>query len=349
MAVSLRDRAGRLANLGGAAVSLSLMLGVGVWGYQLVMRDVTGIPVVRAVTGDMRVAPENPGGDVAQHRGLAVNTVAAVGEAAPPEDRLMLAPRNEGLTDEDLATQPMAEAGEVRALDPDTTEVAAALPADDAIAEPPRRMNATEILALADRIAAGADPITATLDDTTVAPLVTLDGAEIDTAPDTAPDVVSPTDAVALALAEALAGDDGADANPVDATLMTASLRPMARPTAQPVSDAASAPVVADTTDASVTPAAALLQGGDALPIGTKLVQLGAFPTTDAAQSEWTKLNRRFAQFMDGKEPLIQLASSNGADFYRLRLSGFEDLGDAKRFCAALDAGRAPCVPVIVR
>jgi len=45
-------RAGALVNYAGAAVSLALIVGVGVWGYKLVVRDVSGIPVVRAMAGD---------------------------------------------------------------------------------------------------------------------------------------------------------------------------------------------------------------------------------------------------------------------------------------------------------
>ena len=75
------SRVSNLTNFAGAALSLALIIGVGVWGYKLVVRDVSGIPVVRAMEGDMRVAPENPGGEIAPHAGLAVNEVAALGEA----------------------------------------------------------------------------------------------------------------------------------------------------------------------------------------------------------------------------------------------------------------------------
>ena len=50
-------RVANLANWTGAAVSLALMCGVGVWGYKLLVRDVTGIPVVQAMEGPMRIAP----------------------------------------------------------------------------------------------------------------------------------------------------------------------------------------------------------------------------------------------------------------------------------------------------
>jgi len=82
-----------MTNFAGALVSLALIAGVSVWGYKLVMRDVSGIPVVRATAGEMRVRPEEPGGQLALNTGLSVNEVAAAGEAAPPADRLVLAPR----------------------------------------------------------------------------------------------------------------------------------------------------------------------------------------------------------------------------------------------------------------
>lgn len=62
-------RIATLTNWAGAAVSLALIAGVGVWGYKLVMRDVTGIPVVQAMEGPMRIAPEDPGGTLARPSG----------------------------------------------------------------------------------------------------------------------------------------------------------------------------------------------------------------------------------------------------------------------------------------
>ncbi len=95
----------KLTNLAGAAVSLALVVGIGVWGYKLLVRDVSGIPLVRAVAGEMRVRPEVPGGQLAKHQGLSVNTVAAIGEADKPADQVRLAPEQIYLTDED---QPMS-------------------------------------------------------------------------------------------------------------------------------------------------------------------------------------------------------------------------------------------------
>ncbi len=92
-----------LLNWAGAALSLGLVIGAGVWGYELLVRDVTGVPVVRAVEGPMRIQPDNPGGRQAAHQGLAVNTVAAQGSAGRPADRFVLAPPPIELGEEDAA------------------------------------------------------------------------------------------------------------------------------------------------------------------------------------------------------------------------------------------------------
>ncbi len=99
----------RLMHLAGAATSAVLLVGAVWWGYELAVRDVTGVPVMRALGGAMRVAPADPGGDVAGHQGLSVNAVAAAGTAAPLPDQLYLAPHAETLAAEDAAglAQPM--------------------------------------------------------------------------------------------------------------------------------------------------------------------------------------------------------------------------------------------------
>jgi SPOR domain len=96
-------RMGRLVHIAGGITSVALVLGAVVWGYKLAVRSVEGIPIVRALEGPMRVAPEVPGGSVADHQGLAVNAVAEIGTAAPLPDQLTLAPRPVELQDEDVA------------------------------------------------------------------------------------------------------------------------------------------------------------------------------------------------------------------------------------------------------
>jgi hypothetical protein len=87
------NRTKQLVNIAGAVCSVGLLAGMGVWGYQLAVRDVSGVPVMRALAGPMRLAPVDPGGDQASHQGLSVNAVAATGSSAPVADQLTLAPR----------------------------------------------------------------------------------------------------------------------------------------------------------------------------------------------------------------------------------------------------------------
>jgi hypothetical protein len=96
-------RGGHFLHIAGGLTSMALVIGGLVWGYKLAVRNVEGIPIVRAMEGAMRVAPETPGGEVAENMGLAVNDVAAVGAATPLPESLTLAPREVELTAEDIA------------------------------------------------------------------------------------------------------------------------------------------------------------------------------------------------------------------------------------------------------
>lgn len=311
--VSGAQRAGALVNFAGAAVSCALIVGVGVWGYKLVVRDVSGIPVVRAMAGEMRILPENPGGEVSDHTGLSVNAIAGVGEAAAPEDSVALAPVAARLADEDLEAQPTAEASEMQAVDPvaptqaPEMQVLAALNAAQMVDAP---LSTTDILALADQIAAGAAPLTSLSAGTDVAPTLSL-GGQVADGPVIAPSVRG----------------------------VSVSLRPTPRPSSLriPVT-----PAAAPTPDAAAVTTAAFA-------VGTSLVQIGAFPSADVAAAQWAVLQGRFGAAMDGKTRVIQAATSGGKTFYRLRAQGFGDLSDARRFCAALVAEGADCIPVVVR
>ncbi|MEW9918697.1 SPOR domain-containing protein [Marimonas sp. MJW-29] len=120
-----------MTNISGALVSLALVIGIGIWGYKLLVRDVSGIPVVRAASGEMRVRPEEPGGELARHQGLSVNAVAAEGVAAKPADRLILAPKPLDLTEDDHVTPAAmvatAQQDQAAPAPVDQTEIAEAL------------------------------------------------------------------------------------------------------------------------------------------------------------------------------------------------------------------------------
>lgn len=110
---------------------------------------------------------------------------------------------------------------------------------------------------------------------------------------------------------------------------------------------------IAQTTPVSVTNAvqtsATAEVSIDELPKGTRLVQLGAYASTDVARSEWARIGGKFTDFFAGKRMVIQEAVSGGKTFFRLRAEGFQDLAEARRFCSALTAAQADCIPVEVR
>ncbi|MFU8834328.1 SPOR domain-containing protein [Roseovarius autotrophicus] len=252
-------------------ISLALVGGIGIWGYGMVMRDVSGVPVVRALEGPMREAPEEPGGHPAAHQGLAVNRIAADGAAEPPPDQVIIAPQPLDLVAEDSPN-----------LAPDPARVAP-------VARPQP-----------------ADVHLAVVRE----------------------EVVEPIPAPAPILVAAVSGGLGQ------------SLRPRPRPaTADPVAFALAAATGAPTGD--VEP--------ESLPIGTRLAQLGAYESAEVARAEWDRLSARLGDLLDGKSRVVQRAESGGRTFYRLRAVGFEDLADARRFCSALQAEKADCIPVVTR
>ena len=69
---ALPPQSATILNWIGAALSLALLIGVCAWGYRLMVRDVSGVPVVQALAGPMRISPDDPGGRRAAHQGLAV-------------------------------------------------------------------------------------------------------------------------------------------------------------------------------------------------------------------------------------------------------------------------------------
>lgn len=68
--------------IAGAIVFLGLVGLMGTWAWRLGTRDAAEVPIVKAMGGPTRVAPEEPGGLQAAHQGLEVNGVLA-GQPAP--------------------------------------------------------------------------------------------------------------------------------------------------------------------------------------------------------------------------------------------------------------------------
>ncbi|WP_027243715.1 SPOR domain-containing protein [Leisingera daeponensis] len=312
----LRTRFSRTLSLLGAAASVALVAGVGVWGYKLVMRDVSGVPVVRAAEGPMREQPVNPGGSQADHQGLAVNAVAASGSAEAPADRLTLAPPAIRLTDDDKPLPQLAAEtapAELPAVPAEPVAAEAPGVSEDAVAS----FQNGDIDALVAELAREAETLSAAVPASAQAPAIVQ------------PEPLQPGLAAAAPSPAVL-----------NAPGVKHSLRPSARPARFSPAPAAAAPAA---------PAAAVEVDPATLPAGTRLAQLGAYESPEVARAEWDRIHARFADYLEGKQRVIQRAESGGRTFYRLRAMGFAGLSDARRFCSALVAGNADCIPVTTR
>ncbi|MCF6232137.1 MAG: SPOR domain-containing protein [Rhodobacteraceae bacterium] len=316
---------GNAVRMLGAVASLALVAGVGIWGYKLIARDVSGVPVVRALAGPMRIQPVDPGGFQADHQGLAVNAVAADGTAAATADRLMLAPPPVELALEDVPigqSVAVAEVAQEPAVDSDPqVEKLASLTVDALVAQLTGQKPGVGELSNPGAVAddqANVQPY--------VQPEVLMQDATTD-AETTQPEVQA-------------AGVPGPG--------VTRSLRPQVRP-ARLLASGGAAEVLTAALDGAVDTSAQVEIDPNSLPIGTRLAQLGAYDGADVARGEWDKLTIKFSLFFEGKQRVIQKASSGGRTFYRLRAMGFDDLSAARRFCSALVSENADCIPVTTR
>lgn len=130
----------RLVGWLGALSSAALVAGLGLWVFDLATIDARNVPVVRALDGPARVAPDDPGGFEAAHQGLALNTVPADIPSAPVGDRIVLAPFPVGPAPEDI-DPPAAEAAPTdpadilrNAIDGALSEVLGEMPGEQPVA-----------------------------------------------------------------------------------------------------------------------------------------------------------------------------------------------------------------------
>ncbi len=175
---------------------------------------------------------------------------------------------------------PEAEVAEAEATETEATETEAATgPAEPEVAEAP--LTAEQILELADQIADAAAPLEPLSEGNDAPPEVSVTGAD--------------------------SSAEGLTRIPASVPGISRSLRPQLRPEA-PVAAAAAAEAASPAPQAGapveVTTAA--------IPVGTSLVQLGAFESAEIAASEWDRISGRFSDFMADKERVIQQAESGG-------------------------------------
>ena len=279
----------------GAALSLSLLTGAIGWSYQLIVRDISQIPIVRAQLGPLRVAPDDPGGLTAANQGLSV-TQLAVNERPLLSDEIFLAPAAEVLSEENVALQISEENSSITNKENfDTLEVSTE--------------NSLDLKILPEQNATG---------------LASNNEAVLSTAA-FSPKKLEIENAVSLALSLT---------NEVDSSFN--SLRPKIRP------------VVLNQIQTDNIAQSVANELVVTLPVGSAVVQLGAFESKSLAQIEWQRLEALLGSVLTSKNMVIQKAESGGKVFYRLRAFGFDDLSDARQFCSAVN-DKVACIPVVTR
>ena len=336
--VGLLTRLARLTHYLGAVASVGLMVGLVSWGWQLVSRDVSGIPVIRAIEGAARTAPDDPGGELSNYTGLAVNDVAA-GHASSAIQQVAIAPPAVGLTADDLA---MGEFGATAREPSSPSDIP--LTFDGAPITP---MSDREAQALAEAAATAAAQLAAAesaVSQAVISDAPVRDGAVTEVVTD---EFGAPADdAIAAALAEAQAL-----MVPAPGALQVSN-RPAPRPRAMQTASAspAAAPAPSSPAERPAQQPAATVQAEAVQQVqpasGAQLVQIGAFDSNAIAQSEWNRLADRFGSQFTGKGQVIQQHQANGRTFWRLRVAGFDSRAGAQEFCAALKAGGTDCIPI---
>ncbi|UWQ17138.1 SPOR domain-containing protein [Jannaschia sp. M317] len=316
-----------LVNWAGAITSLGLAGGMAVWAVDLTFRDMSNVPVIAAIEGDMRVAPEDPGGLQAPFQGMAISDITSGGPAAPAPEEIVLAPSPVDLEAPSLADRRQALG--LAPVDPVRQAVVATAPPEPAIAAP----EPVDLSSVAAALAEAHEPLDEIVGAST--PVVN--------APVITPEATPSEPQIAAAPARPTGPG------------VARSVRPSQRPAGLRAA-AAPARVIAPTDAPEQAPTQQVARAGGTLDVdpasvapGTRVVQLGAYDSEAAARSEWERLNGRFRDYMDGKQRLVQKARSGGRDFWRLRVVGFDDGSDARRFCSALLAKDAACIPVTVR
>ena len=267
----------KYASIVGAFISFAVLVGIIGWGAQTLMRDSSGVPVVRALEGPPRVVPVNPGGVAAAHQGLTVNQVSSSQKTVLVNELLQLAPGPINLQIDDLPV--------VKPTINDPT----GLPE-------PKKLDLVKMGSLV------AEPSTDS-DDITVKLVSILTSSKLSSSVLEAPEIMP-----------------------------KASLRPQLRPNSW--------------LKASLQRKVATI--GEGIPLGSLMVQLGAFSDKNTALEAWRRLDERYGDYFVGKEATILIGKTEEQDIYRLRVYGFNDIDESRRLCTALHSQNAECYPVIM-
>lgn len=141
----------------------------------------------------------------------------------------------------------------------------------------------------------------------------------------------APDDAVADRIAELAEADKAAGTAPA--------------PEIKPAPTPATAPTKASATPADETakPTVSFRSGG-ALT-GSHLVQIGAFKSQAEADGQWSMLQGKLGDYLEGKENDVERADlGDKGVYFRLRVGPFASADEAKTYCAGLQERGTDCL-----
>ncbi len=319
--------------LAGAAVFLGLIAVLGLWSYRLGTRDASQVPIIKAMDGPTRIQPEDPGGLQAAHQGLEVNEVLGGSPATMPKDIPPARPEPKALAAEDapqgelvasapavLAQRVLGESGDLPPVD----DTAAPVPGTPDVALLPDA--AGEVLGAVEAEAKPdleADPDATANDDA-----------------DTLADVRPRNRPAGLAMSHANAKTTQVASPGPAAAVKVAAAEPEPTPKPTPVKVSATATVPAP------APAVREVSG---LPVGTRLVQLGAFDSEAITRKAWAQLVARNGDLLGSKSLYVERTTANARVFYRLRVAGFQSANETRQLCEGLRSRGVACIPVTLQ
>ncbi len=112
-----------------------------------------------------------------------------------------------------------------------------------------------------------------------------------------------------------------------------------AEPAKPPVTAIAALPPASASAAVAPKPAAS----ATAMSGRPAMVQLAALTTEQAARETWQQLSKRMPDLLGGRQPSFSRIERDGHTFWRMRISGFPDVDQAKVFCEHVRAKGGGC------
>ena len=313
----------RFLNLLAALVSFGAFAALVLWGITLSTLDPSDIPVIKKAEGPARVAPDDPGGEVAGSQGLAVNVVQSRGEAAATSDQVTLAPRANPLQAEDVAGVDIENRlPEADAASSDLSEIEGQIVKD--------------MEAAADNVVTRASDLNEDLkaaDATAMAKAKALFG-------------ITESQEKNIELAALQVEADGATKVQITKNDATAPVKKGIRPKRRPENLVATTAKKPEAEEAKEEVVAAVVEATPSgkPKAGTPVIQLGAYLSQKIADEEWAKLSKAHSDLLGKTTAYNTKIEANGKTYTRLRVHGFASEAEAKALCVALKARKTDCL-----